>query len=782
MTRLDAERPRRGSLALLNLNKLTPRLTINAKLAIAFALLTVVPLLAAVTVATPIVLDQLRSAAEQTLEYNLDLVHQGVSRSIQEAEQHLSFVADAIIGDQLSPTPSTDRARATALASTFLRVDSSAVFRVRAFDTDARVRFDAGRLARLQADPSTQTDGELLYLWTAENALSEGRLFLPVELRDPASADNSFGVIPAIAILQPIRDARGDLLGVAVAEATASALFQSLELATPGLKGAIGLVDMEGRFLYHSERKRDWASLLAAEEATNLRAEFSPDVAAAILSGRPGTVRTEHDEFTSFRPITAVAAGGAPLVLYRSVPLAAVNATVRKFLLGASAIGIAVLGLVLWVAVIAARQFTKPIYLLQRAARDLTERGQTQPVLVETNDELEDLARDFTSMAESLVQHRENLETMVSARTRALQETRAELSEIVTHSADAIIGLDVDNRVRLWNDGARDLFGYEDREAIGEHIDRLIGGAEAQRKHESAYIERMLRETGSVVNLRTVRTPKDGPPFPVGLTQTSLTDEDRNPLGSSLIIRDHRMQQSLEDQMRRTERVAAVSIMAAGLAHELNNPLAILGNRIELMQRDAKSNGASEQVQKDLAVLGHHVQRLRGVTTDLLGFAREDGDQSSRIELEEILGRVIRLFQRTFTTKGIRLELKTDRGPHCITGHDSAIETVFVNLLLNALQTTPQGGSVSVECRSRGDDDAFVVVEVRDTGPGIPKDIQKRIFEPFFTTKGDKGGTGLGLAVCRTIAERHGGSISIESEEGSGSRFLVSLPTHRGAV
>ena len=767
---------------MLNLNKLAPRLTINAKLAIAFAFLTVVPLLAVVAVATPIVLDQLRDSAEQTLEYNLDLVHQGVSRSIREADQHLSFIADAFIGDQLTPTPSTDRRRVTELASTFLRVDSSAVLRVRAFDTDGRVRFDAGRLAQPEADASTETHGELFYLWMAENALSEGRLFLPVELRDPEAADDAFGVIPAIAILQSMRDARGSLLGVAVAEVAASELFQSLELATPGLKGAIGLVDMEGRFLYHSERKRDWASLMAAEEVTNLRAEFSPDVAAAILSGLPGEVRTELDEFASFRPIAAVAADGAPLVLYRTVPLAAVNATVRRFLLGASAFGLAVLGVVLWVAVIAARQFTKPIYLLQRAARDLAERGQSRPVVVETNDELEDLARDFTSMATSLVQHRENLETMVAARSRALQETRAELSEIVTHSADAIIGLDVDHRVRLWNNGARDLFGYEDQEAIGEHIDRLIGGAEAQREHESAYIKRMLQERGSVVNLRTVRTPKDGPPFPVGLTQTSFTDEDGNPLGCSLIFRDHRMQHSLEEQMRRSERLAAVSIMAAGLTHELNNPLAILGNRIELMQRDAKRNGAGEQVQKDLAVLGHHVERLRGVTTDLLAFAREDGEQSRRIELDEILARVVRLFQRTFTTKGIDLELTTDGGSHATIGHDNAIETVFVNLLMNAMQAMPQGGSVWVECRGREDDGAFVVVEVRDTGLGIPKDIQKRIFEPFFTTKGDQGGTGLGLAVCRTIVERHGGSISIESGKGTGSSFLVSLPKHGGAV
>lgn len=104
-----------------------------------------------------------------------------------------------------------------------------------------------------------------------------------------------------------------------------------------------------------------------------------------------------------------------------------------------------------------------------------------------------------------------------------------------------------------------------------------------------------------------------------------------------------------------SERLAAVSIMAAGLTHELNNPLAVLGNRIELMQRDAVKSGAGEQSQKDLGVLGQHVERLRGITTNLLSFAREEEDEPCNIVLDELVGRMIRLLERTFTTKGVQL-------------------------------------------------------------------------------------------------------------------------------
>jgi signal transduction histidine kinase len=117
-----------------------------------------------------------------------------------------------------------------------------------------------------------------------------------------------------------------------------------------------------------------------------------------------------------------------------------------------------------------------------------------------------------------------------------------------------------------------------------------------------------------------------------------------------------------------------------------------------------------------------------------------------------------------------------------IVGSANAIETVFVNLLINALQATPANGVVSVEIAPAVGTSNFVKIEVRDTGGGVPSDVKSRIFEPFFTTKGEDGGAGLGLTVCRSVVERHGGMIWVEDAKGGGSRFVVRFPVSRERV
>jgi PAS domain S-box-containing protein len=725
---------------------------------------------------------QLRGDAEEGLAQDLELVRLRVASGIREAEQHLSFLVDAFIDPLFRATDSSQAGREAALAAMFLRTNASAVLRIQAIDANGHRTFEASRLPRPSGEDDLDEGTGLYYLLVAEQTPAGGRALLAVELQDPAAGEEEVSVIPAIAIVQPIRGTRGELLGVAVAEASASALFSSLDVAPPGLEGTRGLVDPQGHFLYHSERKQDWASLLPPRMDVNLHTEFPPEVAEVLLSGESGTVRAASREIVSFRPISRAGADGPHLVLYMTVPLSVIDGPVRRFLLVAGGIGIGILGLVLAIAVVAARQFTKPIYQLQHAARRLAHGGTSAPLQIETNDELQDLASDFATMAGTLVAHRKKLEMTVVARTRALELKQAELSDIVTHAADAIIGLDANGAVRLWNEGAVRLFGYREAEATGERIDDLIGLAGPDLERENTYVQQSLDRSGSVVNLRTYRRPKNGDPFPVSLTQTSLADESGRVVGSSLVIRDERMRNKLEEQMRRSERLAAASVMAAGLAHELNNPLAILGNRIELMQREVARRTSGDQLGKDLAVLGQLVERLRGLTTDLLAFARDDHAERGSIALDESLGRVVRLLHRTFQTKGIDLEFAHPENVPSIVGNASAIETVFVNLLMNALQATPSDGVVSVEIAPAAGASNFVRIEVRDTGGGVPSDVKSRIFEPFFTTKGEDGGAGLGLTVCRSVVERHGGTIWVEDAEGGGSRFLVRFPVSRERV
>ena len=149
--------------------------------------------------------------------------------------------------------------------------------------------------------------------------------------------------------------------------------------------------------------------------------------------------------------------------------------------------------------------------------------------------------------------------------------------------------------------------------------------------------------------------------------------------------------------------------------------------------------------------------------------------------LDEMAFRLVRLLKQTFSSRSIDLAVVTGDQLSQPQGREKAIEAVCMNLLLNAADATPPGGSVTLEVRNAESSEA-VDLEVRDTGAGIPSELHHRIFEPFYTTKTEGRGTGLGLAVCRNIVERHGGRIEVHSPKGGGSRFVVTLPVQQSAV
>ncbi|MHC4708840.1 MAG: sensor histidine kinase [Planctomycetota bacterium] len=754
----------------MNINKLLPRFSIRLKLAIAFALLSLIPLAIVGTVGTRVTVDNIRNHARSTLEHDLETARQRTEHSLREIERSLQYVASQLLDDGRSSASSREDVRGS--LTTFVNL-SPALFQVRAFDESGELTFLVrGDEAQVVAETESNAGG-IFYVLRAKQLRPGQNLLLPVELRGGERPDREVSTIPALAFLLPIH-AGGSFHGVLVGEAFASEVFGALEGGSPHIAGATGLVDAEGLFLYHSERKSDWASLLASRAEADLTREFTSDIAQTILSGEAGTV-VAGGLIVSYLPIDLNRPGVSPLIIYRVVPLVDLQAPASRFI-GFVAMGaVAVLAVVLGLAFLAAHQFTRPIYQLRRGARKLAQGLFDAPVEVATNDELEDLAADFSKMARMLSKQHQYLESLVQERTRELCEAHAELAGILEHSADAIVGLDLDGQVRVWNTGAESLFGFTDAEARNRAVDSLILPDGEKWRAEAAFIRREADIKEAVVNFQTRRTSREGGEFPVSLTQTVIRDEQDRPLGYSLIIRDTRLQTKLEEQMRHSERLAAMSVLAAGVAHELGNPLAIITNRVECMERELKSRSNGEVLGDDLAVLREHAERLDAVIKDLLTLGEEEGEASQHIRLNEVAERVIRLLDRTYQARDVQIEEEFATDLPALRGSTEAIATVCMNLLLNAIDATPPGGRITVTTRScTGCTGAEL--EVRDTGSGIPTEIRHRIFEPFFTTKGAGRGTGLGLAVCNTIVERHGGEIRVDSEPGRGTRFVVCLP------
>jgi two-component system NtrC family sensor kinase len=227
---------------------------------------------------------------------------------------------------------------------------------------------------------------------------------------------------------------------------------------------------------------------------------------------------------------------------------------------------------------------------------------------------------------------------------------------------------------------------------------------------------------------------------------------------------------SLQEQLRHADRLATIGQLAAGVAHELNEPL---GNILGFAQLAKKSPDLPTQVQKDLKNIESASLHAREIIRKLMTFARQFPPQKSRVNLNDIVTDGIYFFEARCVKSDIQLVCRLAPDLPMITADPGQMNQVLVNLVVNAIQAMPSGGKLTVETRLT-EDGVSVIVE--DTGPGISDEITNQIFLPFFTTKDVNEGTGLGLAVVHGIVSSHGGQIRVETDLGKGTRFVIQLP------
>jgi two-component system, NtrC family, sensor kinase len=258
---------------------------------------------------------------------------------------------------------------------------------------------------------------------------------------------------------------------------------------------------------------------------------------------------------------------------------------------------------------------------------------------------------------------------------------------------------------------------------------------------------------------------------------------------AAIFIRNARLYQEIQERMEaqreaemqliRSARLAAVGEMAAGVAHELNNPLTTVAGFIELVMDDLSADAPQK---KDLELVLREAKRARGVVRRLLDFSRPSDNLRLRTDINELVSEVLTLVQHLVRTNGVELRVQlTDELPW-ISVDPNQIKQVLLNLVHNALQAMPRGGILNVETSITDKDDKnWLTVAVRDNGVGIDPAVLERIFEPFFTTRPVGSGTGLGLSVSYGIITEHNGFIEVESIVGEGSRFTIWLPVeHNG--
>ncbi|MGD0744043.1 MAG: PAS domain S-box protein [Verrucomicrobiota bacterium] len=367
----------------------------------------------------------------------------------------------------------------------------------------------------------------------------------------------------------------------------------------------------------------------------------------------------------------------------------------------------------------------------------------------------------------------------VTSRKRAEEQIR-EQAALLDKAQDAILVLDLDDRIVFWNKSAERIYGWSAAEAIGKDpVDLIMGGVISPRYAEAI---KAVRERGEWSG-ELQETTKNGATVTVQGRCNVICDEQGHPKSRLIINVDITEKKKLEAHFLRAQRMESLGTLAGGIAHDLNNVLTPLLVSVQMLKE--KISDADRQ--RLLEALETNVQRGAGLVKQVLAFGRGVTGERIAIQPKHIARDIRQIVSETFP-KSVAFELHSADGLWTIIGDPTQLQQILLNLCVNARDAMPNGGKLSIHMENALLDEAFaglnpeaspgpyVLFKVTDTGTGIPMEIQDKIFDPFFTTKEPGKGTGLGLSTTLGIVKSHGGFINFYSEPGKGSTFKVYLP------
>ncbi len=353
---------------------------------------------------------------------------------------------------------------------------------------------------------------------------------------------------------------------------------------------------------------------------------------------------------------------------------------------------------------------------------------------------------------------------------RQRREREQMLATAVATMEQPVLIVGLDRRVLYANAAAGQEYGFAAEEFSGLSLDRLIDSWVPARRVEA---ESPSSTTGTWA-AEHIHKRKDGSKFPASVLLSAIRDPAGVPVGQVVAVRNLTEEQRLQEQLRQTEKLAALGELVAGVAHELNNPLAGISAFAQLMMEDELTDEQHESVR----LIKREADRAVGVIRDLLFFSRKSGPSKSMLDVNELVELTLRLRGYSLRSAGIEVavELAPDIAP--LFGDDQKLQQVLLNLIVNAEYALQRSEEKRVAIRTEQTTEG-VALFVTDTGSGMTEEVRQRIFEPFFTTKSAGEGTGLGLSVSYGIVRAHGGTISVESHLGQGTTFRIDLPVAR---
>jgi len=348
---------------------------------------------------------------------------------------------------------------------------------------------------------------------------------------------------------------------------------------------------------------------------------------------------------------------------------------------------------------------------------------------------------------------------------------------ILENVEEAVVAIDRTGRITFFNPSAQVHTGVSERQTLGRHFEELFAGQE-----NILYpIRTAVRDGRSISDHENIVLHRpSAPPLPVSVSVSPIYTDRGEHEGVVLILRDLSRVRELEDTVKQADRLSMLGTLAAGLAHEIKNPLGGIKGAAQLL---AMELGQESPLKEYTAVMIREVERVNSIIEELMDLARPRPPQLGEVDLGQILGDIVLFQKEAHRGKEIEFILSLDPSIPPLRGDENLLTRLFLNLIKNAAEAIERKGRVEVVTKVASEYHLnkpgsrpvpFIVVEVRDSGRGMPEEELEKIFTPFYTTK--NRGSGLGLATCQKIVSEHGGLLRMESIPNEGTTCLVSLP------
>jgi hypothetical protein len=363
------------------------------------------------------------------------------------------------------------------------------------------------------------------------------------------------------------------------------------------------------------------------------------------------------------------------------------------------------------------------------------------------------------------------LYTALHGKVREVEALKEFNESILESSRVGILVTDSDGRVVGVNRAFEHLYGAGRDQVIRHTLSQVMpAGVFTLASDEKTLLTgEGLPEEGIKVYRSSLRT-RDGRRLLVNLTQASLRDPDGRPRGRVITVDDVTEQVGREQELQRREHLASIGLLASGVAHEVNTPLTGISSYAQILLERYRPEDPEYPILKKIE---QQAFRAAGIASSLLNFSRQQEGDYEPLDAGAMVAETLELFEPHLRGRRIHLERQIASSLPRISGNRGRLQQVLMNLLLNAVDAMPQGGTVTVRAAQQA---GRVRIEVSDTGVGIPPEHLEKIYDPFFTTKPRGEGTGLGLSVSYGIVKEHAGTLAVESHPGEGARFTISLP------